>query len=146
MLRGSLLLSLTLLITVLAGCGPSAPDPKRDVSNVADRLKVICMANARAKTPPADEPAFRKAVEEFGANNAGMFERFHIKSVDEVFMSPRDNQPLQLRFNVKPGVPGNDTEVVAYEMTGVGGKRFVAFSSVNVDEIDEARFKELVKD
>jgi hypothetical protein len=138
--------STCLAAVILSGCSPKPPDPERTTSTAEDRLKVLCLANARAKTPPADEQAFRKVVEEFGKNNAGMFERFHITSVDEVFTNPRDQQPFGLRFNVRPGVPGSDTEPVAYEATSSGGKRLVAFSSANVVEIDDARFQELVKE
>src|SRR4051812_33675923 len=102
--------SASLAAILLSGCTETAPDPARTTSTVQDRLKVLCMANARSRTPPADENSFRKVVEEFGKQNAGMFERFHITSTDEVFLNPRDQQPFGLRFNVPPGVPGSDTE------------------------------------
>jgi hypothetical protein len=36
--------------------------------------------------------------------------------------------------------------VIAYERTGDGGDRFVAFASGGVEEVDEDRFRQLVPD
>jgi hypothetical protein len=68
--------------------------------------------------------------------------------LDAVFVSPRDREPFVLR----PAPPGGaipdplNPPVIAYERNGSGGKRYVAFVTSNIEEVDEARFRQLVPD
>jgi len=65
--------------------------------------------------------------------------------VDQLFVSPRDNEPYVYRFVKEGGVPGVGANVVVfYEKTGKNGKRWVAYSTTQIEEVDEKRFKELV--
>ena len=49
-------------------------------------------------------------------------------------------------IKVGPDSPYSYTEpVVAYEQTGVKGKRYVAYQTGRVELVDEARFQQLVK-
>ena len=48
-------------------------------------------------------------------------------------------------YGAPDGPPGpGGAPVIAYEQEGVGGKRFVASSLAAIEEVDEARFRELV--
>jgi len=67
--------------------------------------------------------------------------------VDSLFVSTRDGEP----FGYKPGkagaIPGMGGETVLfYEKAGKGGRRYVGYVSGKVEEVDDARFKELVPD
>jgi len=64
--------------------------------------------------------------------------------LDQLFISPRDGEPFVYRV-VKDGAPGvGANAVVFYEKTGKNGKRWVAYSTAQVEEVDAAKFKELV--
>jgi len=67
-----------------------------------------------------------------------------LDDVDSLFVSPRDNEPFVYR-NTKAGKaaigPGT---VVFHEKTGRDGKRYVSYSTTQVQELDEQKFKELV--
>ena len=75
-----------------------------------------------------------------------------INVTEEFLVSPRDNSPLVVRYKAplrpKSGDstgPVADGPVVSHEHTGVGGRRFVVFGGSNrIEQVDEARFKELV--
>ena len=63
----------------------------------------------------------------------------------KLWISSRDKQPYVILYGPVSGPPGPAGQpVIAYESKGVGGKRFVASSLGAVDEVTEARFKELV--
>jgi hypothetical protein len=62
--------------------------------------------------------------------------------LDKLFTSPRDKEPVVVRYGLKATTP---TTVMAHEKTGVGGKRYSAMAIGQVREVDEAEFKELVK-
>lgn len=58
-------------------------------------------------------------------------------------ISPRDKKPLVIRYGLKPGLDG---QVLAHEQEGVNGRRFVVLGgSARVEQVDDARFRELVK-
>ena len=67
-------------------------------------------------------------------------------NVDALFRSPRDNQPFVILYGVcsmpTPGV--KDLPVIAYEATNSGGKRYVAYTTSQVELGDDARFRQLV--
>ena len=65
--------------------------------------------------------------------------------VESLFVSPRDGQPYVVRYGLKFGGPSpGGSPVVAYEQTGVGGYRYVAFAVGGAEQVDEKRFRELV--
>ncbi len=133
-------------LLVCIGCEESGQDPQRTTASVEDRLLFLSLVNARSRTPIADGPAFRRAAEALAKSEPTVLERLRLTSVDEAFTSPRDGQAFGLRFNVKPGTPGMDENVVAFESTSEGGQRFVAFSSAHVVAVDETKFQELIKE
>ena len=68
-------------------------------------------------------------------------------NLDSLFTSPRDNQPFVVRYQQAKsagGMMGGQPIVVAYEKTGVDGKRAVVTSLAGVEELDEAQFKQKV--
>jgi hypothetical protein len=66
-------------------------------------------------------------------------EKLRVDSIDELFVSERDGQPLVVVY----GSPPAGSDVVVYEHTGVNGKRLVGHRIGMVEEADEATFKSL---
>lgn len=98
------------------------------------------IAYNRIGKAPKDEETFRKAL---GSAEPSTLSRFHIHSPDELFVSPRDNQPFVIRYGTPPGVPGSMKDILAYEQVGARGTRFVLYSDPYVDEVSAAKWKEI---
>jgi hypothetical protein len=62
--------------------------------------------------------------------------------MDDLFVSPHDGERYVVLYGPAPKT--GDASVVAYEKTGVDGKRQVGFLLGNIQEVDEAEFKKLV--
>jgi hypothetical protein len=136
-------LAVVLLLAGMAGCG--GPDPLK--SPAAARLKGLAtmyldFAAAQGTGPPNEE-AFRKhlkKVERFVLEMNGV----DPKAIDDSFISPRDKQPFVIIYGVGIGqISGTSAPVVAYEKTGVNGRRLVAFANTKLDHVDDARLEEL---
>jgi hypothetical protein len=130
-------------MALLAGC--SVDDPLR--SPTAARLKGLAtmyLDYAVAKgTGPASEQVFKKhlqSVERMVLEMNGV----DPKTVDDTFVSLRDHEPFVIIYGVGVGgMSGNKAPLVAYEKTGVGGKRLAAFANTKLELVDEARLNEL---
>jgi hypothetical protein len=83
---------------------------------------------------PANEQEFKAAIGKMDIS----LEAMKVGSIDELFVSERDGQPFVIVYGQSP------QGVVAYEQTGVDGKRQVGFKLGNIEDVDEARFRELV--
>ena len=70
--------------------------------------------------------------------------RMGLKRAEELFVSERDQKPYVISVGAKAGAktPAS-APVFAYEQEGKNGKRFVAYPG-RVEEVDEARLKEIV--
>jgi hypothetical protein len=116
---------------------------------VESNLKVLAVFYGRYVTQhrgqaPPDADAFRKFIE---ALPQGELAAMHVTDVGSIFTSPRDGQPYVVRYGVaQQGPSPTGAPPVAYEQTGVGGRRCVAFALGQVEEVDERRFKQLVPD
>lgn len=83
---------------------------------------------------PKNEQELKDAISKLDVS----LERMNVASIDELFVSERDGQPFVIVFGRSP------QGVVAYEQTGADGVRQVGFKLGNIEEADEARFRELV--
>ncbi len=94
---------------------------------------------------PASEAEFKKYVESL---NSEALSSFGITDPSSIFISSRDKKPYVVIYGAGGGIPdgtgGDAGPVIAYEQEGVGGKRFIATSLGMIEEVDEARFKQLV--
>ena len=131
------------LLLLLVGCGGS--DALK--SPAAARLKGLATmyldyAAAKGSGPPNEE-AFRKhlrTVERMVLEMNGV----DPKAIEETFVSPRDNQPFVIIYGVGiSGISGTKAPLIAYEKTGVNGKRLVAFANTKLDHVDDSQLKEL---
>jgi len=137
----------TAVVCAVALTGCSRSDPLK--SPTAARLKGLATmyldyAAARGGGPPSEEE-FKKhlrRVEKFVLQMNGV----DPNAIDATFVSERDKEPFVVLYNVGISrISGTSAPLVAYEKTGVGGKRLVAFANTKLDHVDEARLKELME-
>lgn len=130
-------------VLFLVGCSARPDNIERENST----LKPLVIAYGQfiashRGTPPANEAEFR---EHLNATWDSIKEFHQVKSVDELFISNRDKKPYVVLYGIVNGPPGPGGQpVIAYEQVGVSGKRFIASSLGAIEEVDEAKFKQMV--
>jgi len=140
------LVLLAFCLVPLVGCGGAE---RKALEQEGSNLKPLSIfygqfiGQHRGK-PPASEAEFKQFLQSMSPEQLASLQ---VKDVDSLFVSERDQKPYVFLFgeaakNNPPGPAGSP--VIAYEQLGVGGKRFVASSMGAVEEVDEARFRELV--
>lgn len=130
-----LALCLALVIGVTSGCG-SAESKNGGLSRVNLLSMLFTKVSSDLGHEPTNEEQFKQGI----ANSGTPLERLEVASVDELFISERDGQPLVVVYGPRP----KGSDVIIYEQTGVDGKRQVAHRIGTVEEVDSARFAELV--
>jgi len=90
---------------------------------------------------PKDEASFKEWVKQYDPAKLNMMGIDPAK-IDDVFKSERDGQPFVFRFSV-PGGRGA-VAAVTFEHTGKDGKRQVGYTGGNVEEVDDAKYKDLL--
>src|SRR5687768_10268696 len=101
-------------LIALAGCTGGRSEAPTEELRLRDLAKCygFFQGQNRGRTP-ADEKQFKEFIRKTAPS----------EKVDELFVSPRDNEAYVVRYNIKVGPPGpGGAPVVAYEKTGVGGK------------------------
>jgi len=132
-------LVVALASTVAAGCGGAAPPDKQETAHLRSIVSLYNFASSQNGRPPANEQQFKEFV---AKNGSAVMERFNIRNPDDLFISERDGQPFVIVYEPRP--KGLSRDVIAYEQTGVDGKREVGMSLGMIQEVDEGRFRELV--
>jgi hypothetical protein len=89
--------------------------------------------------PPGSEEEFKEFVRSAGKEQLASF---GVTDREGLFISSRDKKPYVVLYG--KSAPAGEARVVAYEQEGQGGTRFVADDLGRVQEVDEARFKEMV--
>jgi hypothetical protein len=126
-----------LLACLLAGCTPQG---NTGTDEAADRLRALAVnyqryAGQHQGNGPPSEQKFKEFVKKMGVPEG--------LTIDELFVSPRDNQPFEIRYKIRPGFPGPDSPVIMWEQTGDGSTRRVARASGAVIVVPEAEFAQL---
>jgi hypothetical protein len=120
-----------------------------DESQTAQRLQGIAQVYldyaAARSAGPASEQVLREhlaGLPDFVREGYG----FAGLSEDEAFRSLRDGEPFVIRYGLGlGGLSGNSSPVLAYESRGTeAGLRLVVYLSTKVEQVDEARLRELV--
>lgn len=140
-------LSLVLMLLVIAsvGCGGTQSASQETESSNLKPLAVFYgryVAQHRGQ-PPANEAEFKKFLSSLPPEE---LQQFAVDSVESLLVSSRDGQPYVVVYGKPTGPPlgPGGMPIIAYEQTGVNGKRFVASSIGGIEEVDAARFQELV--
>jgi hypothetical protein len=132
-----------LACTTATGCGSQKKSLARQQSGLK-KLAIVYgrfLSQHRGK-PPANEAEFKTYVQSFSPAN---LTSFGIDDSNRVFISNRDNKPYVIIYGQPKGPPGpGGSPVIAYEQQGEAGMRWVASALGAVEEVDEARFRQLV--
>jgi len=132
---------------VVLGCRSLSTEPKPDDLTKA-RMKALAIlfsqyVAANHKHLPTDEAQLKRFISQKGARDlAGR----QLASVDELFVSARDGEPLVIKYGQKssPAEALAPDSIVAYEKTGVHGQRLVALPTGGVAELDQNEFAEVL--
>lgn len=139
---------LLLFVTSIVGCSSKPVDDKADTRHL-QRLATFYgrYASTNQGKSPANEAVFKKFLETLSKDELTA-QKWDLTNVASNFTSPRDQEQYVIRYGLKQSLfgPPDQMPVVIYEKTGVNGKRLVAFGMGKVDEVDDAKFRELVPD
>lgn len=140
------LFALALAAALVCGCGGS--DALE--SPTAARLKGLSLMYmdhivAKNGNTPANEAELKKHMRTVDAIQLSLA-GFSRDKLDDAFVSLRDNEPFVVIYNVNAGTLGaKDGPVIAYEKTGVGGKKLVVNVSAQLSYVSEDRLQEMLK-
>lgn len=134
-----------IFLTVLLASYGCSSKPSAVPTNTSALVKLVTLYNVytnQNRVGPSSEAEFKKYIQGMkpeGLQSMGL----DPAQLDTYFVSPRDNKPYKFIYKVRPGDP-TKPPVVAYEQDGSGGMREVAFLNCKVEEVDAARFQQLV--
>jgi len=142
-LRAGGLLVCAALGCAASGCASGAPEVEQPDAEVRiSRLLHLYQAYAQKhqKGPPNEQ-----ALKEFAAKlTSKEKEDFSIgDDVEGIFVSPRDNKPFGILYNVR--LDPSQNRAIIWEETGKDGMRYVALSIGYVTQCDEQTFKDYRK-
>jgi len=89
---------------------------------------------------PKDEAAFKSAISIYTPETMQLM-GIDPNNRDAIWISERDHKPFKVRYGVLS--PFGAVAAVVFEQDGIGGTRQVALNNSKVEEVDEARYKEL---
>ena len=130
---------------VAAGCGSGVKQSEPQDPATA-RMKTLAVVYGRYVARhrgqlPTDKTALKTFMRTEGKE---LVAERAVTNIDELFVSPRDGKPLVVTYaNAAAGRQMKPDMVVAYEATGVGGMRMIAFSRGTVVEADQSTFDKL---
>jgi len=131
--------ALALLLSCAAvglGCSKSNGDlAARETSHVRVLTNLHALATTKLGHVPRDEQELKQTIAKLPMN----LDKLKVRSIDELFTSERDGQPLVVVY----GPTNIESDVVVYEKTGVNGKRMVGHRIGMVEEVDDAELKKL---
>jgi hypothetical protein len=137
---------LAVLAFALAGCGGGDSGSAATDAIVVDYSSTRVLASLYSQylsehknQAPPNEQAFR----EFLGTKQETLERAGL-TIDDMFASPRNGQPLEWVYGRKPPA-GRVGTYFAYEKTPVDGKRLVIATRGMYEEMDEAQFNTLFR-
>jgi len=128
----------------IVGCGSTTVDPA-----VATNLKAVASmyteySAAHSNTGPTDLDSFKKFARTIDSRTLGSL-GIELNRLDDFFVSPRDKQPLQIRFGVPVTNLGQNAPLIAHEQTGVGGKKLAVYANNKILELDDAALKQAIE-
>ena len=139
--------SVAAIIFMAAGCGREDPTNRVAAMNDSNikRLANLYMAHQmrRGSKGPANEAAFKEFIKNGMAPHRLEMMQVNPNNADALFISERDGQPFVVRYGLSGGTM--TALPVVFEQQGEGGKRLVAFTNGSVEEVDAARYEELLE-
>ncbi|WP_254507703.1 hypothetical protein [Anatilimnocola floriformis] len=132
---------LSISLALLLGCSGQRTAPPDEVSIKALTIQYGRFFQTHQGKPPANEAEFKAFVEKVPAAELAAQ---GCSDPTKLWTSARDGQPYVVTYGAASNPSGPSGPVVIYEKAGAGGRRFVGTSLGNVEEVDDARFRELV--
>ena len=135
--------------TLATGCGGSQRESQeREESNLKPLAIFYGQFTGQHRgRPPSDEDEFKQFIRSLGSEQLATF---GVTDPESLFISSRDQKPYVIIYGGAArsavGTLGGPSRVVAYEQVGKDGLRLVANDLGAVEEVDEARFREMVPD
>jgi hypothetical protein len=130
----------TVALVTVAGCGSKQQQARElQTSHLRTLIMFYNTAGRSLGHAPDNEAQLREYIE---AHGKPALEKVQITSIDELFRSERDGQPFVVVYRKRP--KGIRQDVVAYEQTGVDGKRQVGFDLGMIEEFDSVEFEKLI--
>ena len=124
-----------------SGCGGSGRESQeREESNLKPLALLYGQFIGQHRgRPPASQEEFKEFIRSSGSQQLASF---GVTDLESLFVSSRDQKPYVVLY--AKDAPVGTARVVAYEQEGRDGTRFVANDLGEVQEVDEARFTEMV--
>jgi hypothetical protein len=129
----------------LAGCNRDKTAETVAAMNTSNvqRLANMYAAHQNYKNGrgPASESDFKEFIRTYDPNKLKMM-GINPDELDKLFTSEADGKPLKIRYNIGGGRGSQDP--VVFEQEGKEGKRAVGYTGGNVEQVDEATWKDLL--
>ena len=124
---------------MLAGTGCSSSDDDHPGAShlgiIAEGYQLYNTAN-RGKAPQSEEELAGFL------DGSDLLAKYGYSSMDELLVSDRDSQPLELAIGKKL-IDADGSKIIGFETQGKDGKRLVAYEAF-VLEVDESEFERLI--
>jgi hypothetical protein len=134
-LRGLLLLLVSLAASI--GCGAKSREAfNKQTSHVHAIAAQYVRASSKLHHLPQNEVEFKRALADLNVP----LQALKVNSIDELFISERDGEPLVVVY----GTPPKNSDVVVYEKTGIDGKRYVGHMSGMIEELGDEELRKAV--
>ena len=135
----ALCLGTVALCVLPSGCGGHRESQEREESNLKPLALLYGQFIGRHRgRPPASQEEFKEFIQSAGSQQLASF---GVADLESLFISSRDQKPYVVVYG---RAPVGTARIVAYEQEGRDGTRFVANDLGNVQEVDQARFAEMV--
>ena len=134
-------------LAVVAGCTQNNPARRIAAANDSNILRLSNLYQAyrlhKGNQGPKDEADIKNFLQQ--DLTPTRLERMGVdpNNIDGLFISDRDGQPFVVRYGVGGGLGA--TDAVVFEQQGRDGKRQVGFTNGSVEEVDSARYDQLLK-
>jgi len=128
----------------IVGCGSSVIDPAAAANLKAVASMYTEYAGAHSNSGPPDLDSLKKFARTIDWRTLGSL-GVDLNRLDEFFVSPRDKQPLQIRYGLAVTNLGLNAPLIAHEQTGVGGKKLAVYANNKIVELDEAALKQAIE-
>lgn len=128
-----------IVLALAGGCRKPAPAPAPPATPLPKIAGLYARyATANKGVGPANLDEFKRFIKALPPPTLTSLQ-IDTSRLDALFISPRDGQPVVILYRQQLA----SAPLVAYEKTGVEGKRQIIFLNGKVEEADEARLKSL---
>jgi hypothetical protein len=139
---------LVLLLSAVVGCSGDRIASSVAAQNDSNIKRAVNLYSAYQLTHGYQGPKNEQVLRDFVASHGIPIKNLEMMGVDpsnldNVFKSERDGKPFKIRYGVTGGMGVSDALV--FEDQGVDGKKLVAFNGPVVEDVDDARYKDLLE-